>query len=361
MIESRNRNYVIVADCAIDQILLPSAEQYKTIAQAVQEAEKAETDPTQLDEARARAMHRMATRLGVTIEPTYGGPVFNLAQYLRARDQQVSVVSVIGTNPESGQYRGALEKLGVNTKFLLTREGKMPKSVYMYRSPTEQMQAWRGHVSDRAYTSQSDMYKDFLNLHGVMIFSCTNPVVAAHSLREFKNVLAYNPGPLFGYMDFEKTKFAEIVRRAHILSTNASEADAIKKAMGLKLMVDLFTDNQSLEYIITTNGAEGSVLHKRGEAKSHVYDPAESSWNIRPSEIKDDIGAGDAYFATAVALIMNDTAPMDILINATMAAQQSLRFRGGTDPRLINPDASTTAFHAVKKVDTNGGAHGQGY
>lgn len=333
--------YVVVGDCAIDKIFPVDQEMYLKFCAAMAALDKKEAS----DEEKARAIFRLANAEKVSVHSIRGGPVFNIAQYLRARDQDVSVVSVIGTNKESKRFRLALEKKGIDTAGLLEREGKMPKCLYVYESPEHQLPGiWRGNASERPYLPSSDMYKHFLDSHDVLVLSVTHPKTAVQAVKDFDHTIAYNPGPYLNFIGFAETKFSEIVQKTHILSTNEAEANIIKAALGLKEMKGLFERHPHLEYIITTLGKAGSEIHQRNE-KSYRYQRKVDE-NLR---MVDDIGAGDAYFATAVHQLMRGNDLADVVLAASTAAEQSLRHRGAANYDLDKEEA--TPYTGITRVE----------
>lgn len=339
--------YAIIADCAMDWIIRPDESQYAEISAALAQGER-DVEPKH-PEWRAKSILRDVQRLKISYKRHFGGPVFNIAQYLQAaRAEKVSVISIIGTNKDSENYKQALENIGVNTEYLLQRKGAMPVCLYVYRDPEHQLpRVWRGNVSQGGYLPQSQLYPDFLNKHDVLVLGVANPKVAVASIKNFDGTIAYNPGPYLKFFPFEQTRFEEIIPKTDILSANREETFAIRIGLGLHQITELFQKYERLEYIITTLGEKGSEIHKRGE-ESYQYDPMDDSSPVNPLEIIDDVGAGDAYFATALHYIMRGMNISDVVMAATRAAQQSLLHPGGVDSRLLQQDA--TPYPSIRKL-----------
>lgn len=348
--KSESVSYVIIADCAMDWIIRPTESHYLELSGAlVQEEEQELKHPHKDPEWRAKTLLRKVQSLHVPYKRHFGGPIFNLAQYLQAaRKQNVSVVSVIGDNEDSKRYVQALEDIGVNTKYLHQRKGPMPVCLYVHHSSEHQLpRIWRGNVSQEGYLPQSPLYSDFLNKHDVLVLGVANPRVAVASVKMFDGRVAYNPGPYLKFFPFEQTRFTDIIPKTDILSVNKEEKYAVEMGLRLRHITELFPRHERLEYIITTLGNEGSEIHKRN-GQSYRYDPADDSLPLDPERIVDDIGAGDAYFATALHYIMKGMDVSDVVMAATRAAQQSLLHAGGVDHRFLKEDA--TPYPSVKKV-----------
>ncbi|MDP3727955.1 MAG: carbohydrate kinase family protein [bacterium] len=345
--DSERTNYVIIADCAIDWIIRPNDKQYSILSSALLKEElQVHKD---MNDKKAKAIIRTVQNLSISHKRHFGGPIFNISQYLQAaRGQKVSVVSVIGTNKESEDYKNALENIGVDTRCLLRREGTMPVCLYVYKDSEHQLpRVWRGNVSGEPYLPQSPFYNEFLNSHDVLVLAVANPKTAVVSIKNFVNTIAYNPGPYLKFFPFEQTRFTEIIPKTHILSANKEETEVIKINLGLKQMTELFQRYEGLEYIITTLGKDGSEIHKK-DGQSYRYDPKEDNKSINQKAIVDDVGAGDAYFATALHYIMRGMNVSDIVMAATRAAQQSLLHPSAVDIRLLKEDASP--FPSIIKV-----------
>ncbi len=352
--QSHKKKYLVVADSAMDLIYSPTERQYLKLCSVVARIEEgfaSRESMEGLEDSKAKELLKNVNTRGVSIYSVPGGPIANIAQYLRKRGRDVSAISVIGNNPESRKYLDLLKNMGVDVRGVHTRKGVMPKCLYVYKSPEHQLPPiWRGNVSERGYVPQGEFFPEFINSHDAMLFSVTNPNVAVRILRDFNKTVAYNPGPIFDYLPFVDTRFSEIIARTTILSTNKSEAEQIVRNLHLRKMNDLFNDdNPNLEIIIKTKGAEGAEIYFRGDG-TYEIDPRNKVWNIPPRQIIDDIGAGDAFFATAVDSIICGSTAEDILLNATMASQESLKHRGALNPRFLRGSSGMTSSEAVRKV-----------
>ncbi len=341
--EENRKKYLIVADSAIDLILLPTKRQYSRLCSIVAKEELDFGLDPNLEDRKARAILR--NNRGVRINKIPGGPVLNIAQYLRAKGQEVAAISVVGNNPESKRFLEILKDLSVDIRGIHKREGSMPKCLYVYYNPEHQLPPiWRGNVSERAYIPKSDFLPEFFNAQDVLVFSVTHPEVAVKTLQYFKKNIAYNPGPVFDYLSFEETHFRDIIERTHILSVNKKEALQIQEGLSLKQLPDLFNlDNPNLEFIIHTKGEEGAeILGRNNKSVCMRLDPK------IPLKMVDDIGAGDAFYAVAVDDLLSGLDPYEVLVNSTRAAQDSLQYRGAYNRGLEMPE--NTGFAMGRKV-----------
>jgi len=285
-----------------------------------------------------------------------GGPVLNLAQYL-FQDNDVSVVSVLGNDHQSQNYRKFLGNMGIDTRKIREREGEISTCVYI--TGPNPSQPPKEYWFDNAATDfeKIKLNRDFFLAQDAMILAVTEPSIARRAAGLFKEVrpqspLFYNPGQYLEYLPFDDTFFTDIIYHADVLSVNKKEAKIVKSHMHLGPKIeDLFKLEgvaPNLDVIIRTKGAGGSALYKKEDKSVETY-------TYRPKRIRgiiDRIGAGDALNGTAFNELIKHSRLDQILYIASKVAEESLTFKGAVNPRIqVDLDNATVHRSVELEVD----------
>ncbi len=336
----RLESIVIVADFAIDRFVTPSSE-----AECNEIIAFINNPPKSLN-----FMRYIQRRKNIPHYTQLGGPLPNLAQILRARQRNVSGYAIVGDDKTSGKYLNDLRTLGVDINRFTKRPGKSAECIYVFSSPTENYPPiWLPNVSSNV---PSKIPEDFLNTHDVLIVSGTKLSLASKALNCFRDLCVYNPGPEIHNLkenSKDQTILNELLGNVNILSTNLEELNYICKLLELSPK-DFFNSFNKLDYLITTKGSEGATLRTRTGSSSGCYNLDLSRFEHRTplEQIVDTIGAGDVFLGTAVDAILRGSSPEDILANATIIAQESLKQKGAYIPRLWETGA--TSYPGISKI-----------
>jgi sugar/nucleoside kinase (ribokinase family) len=332
---ARLENIVIVADVAIDHIITPtSREDYDSLVKNANNYSE---------------LFRLVTERNILYTKQLGGPLPNLAQYLSTRDRSVSGYAVVGDDPQTQEYIADLNRLGVNTNRFTTNPGKTAECIYIFSSPTENYPPiWIPNASSKA---PSTLPFDFFNTHDVLLVSGTKLNLARRTIQRFSRIIVYNPGPEV-LSESNPNEILSLLDKVNVLSLNEEERKHICKILGLAPK-DLFDQFPSLNYLLTTKGSEGASMRYRLPGSSTTcgieQDLSKFEHRTPVEQIVDTIGAGDAFLAIAVDQILRNYKPDDILLQATLAAQNSLKHKGAYIPRLWETDA--TAHSGIIETD----------
>jgi sugar/nucleoside kinase (ribokinase family) len=370
-------NVVVVSDGAYDIFIHADPEQYTQLQRAYQEK----------NDISAKGMLNLAGKLDARVTQQPGGPVLTIGQHFAVRKAEglvntVNAIYVCGNRGDdpSSEYKKTLRNLGIKTSSR-SRNGTMPQCVYVLNpesdNPSEIPPLWQGNASD-------DERKVIIGPQAVagydtLIAANTDPSRMAAALRNFKGRLAvYNPGPaLGGYLNFEETRFSELVGRANVLSLNEHEARAA--ILGLDYtsshnIEDIFQEVKSPEYfaklslmfgdqalagnlelIVVTLGARGAVAMRRGEDPLFC-DQTKLPYRLDTRKVVSTVGAGDLHLAETVIGFWRGRSTQELLQKAALSAQEALTHLGGVNPRYLG--GSTSPFPSVSRVKVAKGRGG---
>ena len=331
---------VVIGDFAIDRIITPQLNEYEELVNFIQTKKNLKSFRKLLFEYTQKKRVPFHTQLG--------GPLPNICQFLRIRERAVSGYSVVGNDRLTRKYIRDLNTLEVDTSRFVSLPGISAECIYALNSPTEHDSAiWLPHVTAQGSTK---LPQDFFNSHGIMIVSEVNLSLAYRALNSYSGMSVLNPGSeVFSLNSSSDASFlGNLLSLVTVLSTNKEELRRIKELLGINGR-EFFDRFPRLEYLLTTKDASGACLMARNYFSVYDLNLQELGSKTPPGQIVDTIGAGDAFLASAVDAISRGTNPEDLLITATMAAQESLKYRGAYIPRLW--DKNATVYASISRTE----------
>jgi len=331
--------FLVVADFARDRIIVPKTPgEYNNLIQFIEKNKKRpELGTLLLKEVQDKCVPHY-TQLG--------GPLPNLSQHLKLKQRIVTGYAAVGNDVPI--YLKDLQNLGVDISRLIKKHGPSAECFYILSSPTEHYPPiWFPNACN--FNPSRILSRETLNNYGIVIVSGIDFSLAQRILSASKNTKVFNPGSEVLFLE-NSLLISEILNNTTILSANQDEFTKIISLLEVDPCSpkDLFKVFSSLDYIIITKACQGASIFQR-DSEGYSLDLSKFSARTPRNKIVDTIGAGDAFLATAVDSISRHNTLQDILVNATLAAQESLKHRGAYVPKLweINP----TLYGAVSRTE----------
>ncbi len=292
-----------------------------------------------------------------------GGPVLTIGQYLAAKDAtseqsifNVSVATILGNDSFSNSYKEALDRLGINRDSVLYGDEMISICAYVYLqgNPNNQKVFWNDNVSNPF--SKLKISDDFLQEQKILLLPITEPVTAKACAERYRSLnpkgyLIYNPGPyLIDYgSSLKEIYFEDIMPLTNMLVINRTEKDVIRKQKN-RMIPSLFTDFPSLDVLVSTKDAQGSVIHVRDNPDRTTSHHSSFKPHKMDYRIETPTGAGDAFIGTFIRYFLGKGYDLrDAHLRAVQQAEKALTTKGGADPYLTETgvfpfDAGTGRF-----------------
>lgn len=301
-------------------------------------------------------------------KPLPGGSALSVSQYFAIRKKEngssgnlvehVSALVLLGTvdgspkeelTQDSKEMRDKFDALGIEVRER-RRVGRLARVLYIIH-PTNHLERrlfWEGNVEER---TDYNLPIDWINQHDTLMLMSTNPDIASRAAKQFdRDYLFYNPGQVLRNIPFSKTKFEEIIPKAHILSLNYEEAEIVvnglyhhrpKKKNIRKALKSLFNPkNPNLSLIFVTQGAEGAYVLSRKES-DFKFNLNKSTFRTDREKIISTVGCGDAFNAGVMEAIWRGFSLPDILKAGCERAQGALLHCGSVNDRFLKPNDQT--------------------
>jgi sugar/nucleoside kinase (ribokinase family) len=263
-----------------------------------------------------------------------GGPALTTSQYLRSngdvRPHDVSVVTVLGRDDNSGRQREVLEeKLGARV-FAGQVNGVLPRCAQIFVSGTNKVKTIYEDPRDLAGNVFDDLSpKSFEGLElasfDYLLLPTTRPQAALKFAREYRKarpdgVIVYAPGQYLTdpNTSFSQVRFKEVLRtRATDLVLNREEEAAVLHNMELDTIKELFNPYSNLHRILRTRDIEGLDLVER--------DGSRSTLGVEQVLVpRNPVGAGDAVLGMFYKMLGLNNGSTTALLQARTAAEAAL-------------------------------------
>lgn len=218
-----------------------------------------------------------------TLKKERGGTGANIVYNLALLGEKPKLIATVGE--DFAKYRYWLEKTGVDTQFTRAVPFEFTSSFFVFTDRADNQigafyQGAMKHASELSIESVNLKSSDFV------IIAPTEVSAMVKYAQEAKSMgirYLFDPGmqlPRFSDEDLQKSVYG-----AHILIGNDYEIEVIKK----RLSVSNGDLTEIVDLLITTFGEKGSLIENK---KKKISIPS-----VKPREIVDPTGAGDAYRA----------------------------------------------------------------
>lgn len=261
------------------------------------------------------------TFLSIKKVVNFGGTAGNIAYNMARLGGSPVVVGTVGPDFETMGYRAHLASAGVDLR--LTRiEDDSSASCYIFNDvANNQISVFHGGALNRA--CEIDLGTTISKEDGITIaINAPNNMSAmakfAVQLKAMSIPFIFDPGQVLNALTPEQFKI--IMENASAFISNEHELAAVHKRFG----IDMRKAGDGLDWIITTKGGEGSVIHRRGQETTIQA--------IKGCKVVDPTGAGDAFRG---ALLAGLTRGLDVETSArlgSVAGSMNVEHGGGQSP-----------------------------
>lgn len=218
-----------------------------------------------------------------TLKKERGGTGANIAYNLALLGEKPKLLATVGE--DFAKYRYWLEKTGVDTQLTSAVPFEFTSSFFVFTDKADNQigafyQGAMKHANELSIKTAKLSKRDFVIIAPTEVSAMTK---YANECQELDLPYLFDPGmqlPRFNDQDLKKSVYG-----ARILIGNDYEIEVIKKRLkmtngGLRKIVDV---------LVTTLGEKGSLIETK---KEKIIIPP-----VKPNEIVDPTGAGDAYRA----------------------------------------------------------------
>ncbi|MFH1833242.1 MAG: carbohydrate kinase family protein [Candidatus Levyibacteriota bacterium] len=232
-------------------------------------------------------------------DKNFGGVAGNIAYNLGLLNHKAIILSSCGQKDFS-PYKKHLQKIGVDINFIKSLRNKYTANFFVITDKNNcQIAAFNPGVMN----SDADLNIDSVNKNNPIDFLVISPTIPS-AMNSFVNQakklnIPYLYDPAQQIPRIEKEELKNAIDTAEILIGNDYEIALIIKKTGFskKQIID------KVKVLITTLGKEGSIIETRSKQfKIGV---------VKPKNIIDPTGAGDAYIAGFLKGYLNDH-PLDV-------------------------------------------------
>ncbi len=218
-----------------------------------------------------------------SLKKVRGGTAPNIAYSMALTGQKPLVLGTVGG--DFADYGKWLEQKGVGTELIRVREDDFTASCFI-TTDLSSNQITGFYPGAMAYDNQISLHDISMTDVDMVVIAPTEPTAMNRWCDELRKIgvpYLYDSGMQIPRLDPQE--LVQGVLGARIVIFNEYERDMMLKKTGLTIEEIL----NSVELVVVTLGAKGSVLQTRSE---RVHVPA-----ARPKQVADPTGAGDAYRA----------------------------------------------------------------
>jgi fructokinase len=266
--------------------------------------------------------------------PRFGGAPANLACHAAALGADVFVVSQVGDDPLGQRAVAALRQHGVNTDHVGRSPDHATGTVQVELDPSG-----KPHFTIRQNVAWDDLsWSDELNRRAIGTDAVCFGTLGQRTQSArgtIQRFIAATPPSALRFLDinlrapfYDQAVIEQSLSVANVVKLSDEELPIVASMLGIKAgegkALAQIRDRYQLRLIALTRGERGALL---------VGDDGNSDLDGRPADVKDTVGAGDAY-AAVLTLGLLKREPLETINRRACQVAAFVCSQRGATPRL---------------------------
>lgn len=246
------------------------------------------------------------------IKSNVSGVAFNIANALRALDDEVQIVSMVGKDDEANLILKNVHNIGVSDSFIKTSLSETPTTIVLYdKVGRRKIYCDLKDIQDKQYPAEEILFEK-IDIAVICNINFNRPLL--HKAKSEAKLIATDVHVL---SDIEDSYNKEFMENADLLFLSDENINGDHKEF-----VNRLKNRYNNRIIVLGQGKHGALMYERQRDVFYHLD------SVKTGEVVNTVGAGDALFSAFIHYYTKGMEAVECLKRAQIFASYKIGFNG---------------------------------